>query len=232
MEKYGSIYMIKNKLNNKVYFGQTIHSLKERYHGGISNTHNVYLRRSIEKYGHENFEIIEDFDIAFSTEELDDLEAMYIKKYDATNPMKGYNAKEGGANGRPSNLARDKMSNTAKEQRRFVGSQNPGYGKPFIGKHHPMAGKHHTTEAIEKNRNSHVGKKASIETKEKMSRVRRAKAKCIICLNDNKVFPCTKEASVFYNIDVSGISKVCLGKRKHYKQLRFMFYEDYLKRSL
>lgn len=56
---YGQIYAIKNKINNKVYIGQTIRkSVLERYCGSISNTHNVHLKNSINKYGEENFEII------------------------------------------------------------------------------------------------------------------------------------------------------------------------------
>lgn len=55
---YGQIYAIKNKINNKVYIGQTIRkSVLERYHGSISNTHNVHLKNAIQKYGEENFEI-------------------------------------------------------------------------------------------------------------------------------------------------------------------------------
>lgn len=35
IEVYGIIYMIKNKVNNKVYIGQSIHSFKRRYKGII-----------------------------------------------------------------------------------------------------------------------------------------------------------------------------------------------------
>ena len=96
-EKYGIIYIIKNKINNKLYIGQTIEKrgFKGRYKfkgEGIERVYNEYqycklhdknynehLLKSINKYGFEAFEIIEEFDVAYSKEELDKLEDMYIK---------------------------------------------------------------------------------------------------------------------------------------------------------
>ena len=77
MEKeiYGIIYLIKNKINNKIYIGQTTQDggFDRRYHtkDGIKDTHNEHLRNSINKYGIENFYINKEFDIAYSKEELD-----------------------------------------------------------------------------------------------------------------------------------------------------------------
>ena len=70
MEVYGIIYMIRNKINNKIYFGQTVqlHGFQDRYkHGDITFTHNDHLKNSVIKYGIENFEIREEFDIAYFT---------------------------------------------------------------------------------------------------------------------------------------------------------------------
>ena len=79
-------------LNNKIYIGQTKHSFKERYKNNLrKNTHNIELKNDIEKYGIDNFEIDEFFDIAYSKEELDKLEQLYIKSYNLLDSRYGYN---------------------------------------------------------------------------------------------------------------------------------------------
>lgn len=94
---YGYIYMIKNTVNGKIYFGQTIRDFDSRYMGDIAkHTHNDHLRCSIEKYGIENFEITKEFDVAYSKEELDALEDLYICIYDTMNYKYGFNKTRGG----------------------------------------------------------------------------------------------------------------------------------------
>ena len=92
---YGIIYMIRNKLNGKIYFGQTIEQrgFNGRYKGGQwwKYSDNEHLKNSYDKYGLDNFEVIKQFDVAYSKEELDDLEDMYICLYDTINPRYGYN---------------------------------------------------------------------------------------------------------------------------------------------
>ena len=108
--KYGVIYLIRNTTNNKLYFGQTVHTFKSRYGGNLKKfTHNEHLKNSIYKYGEENFEIIEEFDIAYSKEELDKLEDMYIKLYNTTDGNFGYNKMYGGSNGLHTEEVKEKM---------------------------------------------------------------------------------------------------------------------------
>lgn len=92
----GIIYLIRNKINNKVYIGQTRRRFCERY---WNNRWWKYcckiLKNSIKKYGIENFEIeILEFSI-LNQEKLDELEKFYIRKYDCLCP-KGYNFDKGG----------------------------------------------------------------------------------------------------------------------------------------
>lgn len=115
LEVYGIIYKITNKVNGKSYIGQTRreNGFKGRYpHGGegiervyiyykkeieINDRHshvNYHLFNSIGKYGFENFEVTEVYDIAFSQQELDIKEKVYIKYFDCIN--NGYNKLEGG----------------------------------------------------------------------------------------------------------------------------------------
>ena len=97
-----------------------------RYQGNIRNTHNKHLRRSIDKYGIDNFVCNKCLDIAFSREELNIKERLYIQKYDTYNA--GYNMTEGGEGclgAVASEESREKMR-VAK-----LGANNPNYGKKF-----------------------------------------------------------------------------------------------------
>ena len=53
------IYKITNKINGKLYIGQTIFTIEKRWHEHLLNSKldNQYLCRAIRKHGSENFEI-------------------------------------------------------------------------------------------------------------------------------------------------------------------------------
>ena len=127
MNVYGYIYCIKNKLNNKLYFGQTTLDFNARYKRGIENSHNEHLRKSIAKYGTSSFEIDEEFDIAYSKEELDKLEQMYIILYNTTDRNFGYNILSGGSNGKHSEESKLKISLGNKGK--CAGEKHCMYGK-------------------------------------------------------------------------------------------------------
>ena len=111
-EVYGIIYKITNKINGKVYIGQTRqkNGFKDRYgNNGIKSVYNYHISRrnygqcindhlikSIEKYGFENWEIDEVFDIAYTQEELDDKEKYWIEYYKSNTREYGYNFTNGG----------------------------------------------------------------------------------------------------------------------------------------
>lgn len=98
----GKIYKITNKVNNKVYIGQTVQTLKERFQKHCQNannndkTHkNMAIVKAIKKYGKENFiiELIEEV----RTEDLDNREKYWISYYNSYE--NGYNCTKGGQNG-------------------------------------------------------------------------------------------------------------------------------------
>lgn len=94
------IYMIKNKINNKAYIGQTIHNFDYRYaKKWWKNTHNILLKYSINKYGKENFEILILEDNINSLDELNQKEIYYIEKHQTYDQKFGYNLRLGGENG-------------------------------------------------------------------------------------------------------------------------------------
>ena len=104
----GYIYLITNLINNKQYIGQTTTTIKHRFGQHYSkhkNAHHMPIAMAIEKYGKDNFEIIEiaKYD-AKSKDELFEIlnknEIMFIQKYNTISPN-GYNITAGGSNGVP-----------------------------------------------------------------------------------------------------------------------------------
>ena len=94
----GSIYIIKNKCNSKVYIGQTIQDVAERSRQHLkpsvikqSGTYKIY--NAIKKYGKENFyyEILEG---NIDSNLLNDREMYYIQLFDSYE--NGYNSTRGG----------------------------------------------------------------------------------------------------------------------------------------
>lgn len=97
----GYIYKVTNVVNGKIYIGQTIQSVKDRWHrhcgkSGISQAElNTHFKRAILKYGRENFRV-ETIEMCDSSK-LNEREKYYIKYYNSYN--EGYNSTLGGQNG-------------------------------------------------------------------------------------------------------------------------------------
>lgn len=86
------VYKITNRINNKIYIGQTTETIEKRFkrHCGYQLQDNTYLHRAIKKYGADNF-FIEQIDEANSQEELNEKEFYWIKYYQSD--KQGYNLK-------------------------------------------------------------------------------------------------------------------------------------------
>lgn len=168
---YGIIYKIENKINGKIYIGQTVKSFDERYGGDIEkNTHNKHLRNSIKKYGIENFVIDKCVCKCETKEELDRVEQFYIYVYDAMDPEHGYNKREGGNGGKLSNETKQKMSEAQKGEKHPMWGKNPEdymteetikikrekqskalKGKPFSNEHKKKLSENHANVSGKKN---------------------------------------------------------------------------------
>lgn len=96
-----TIYKITNLINNKVYVGQTSHSIYGRFNGHIENAERgkqFHLSKAIRKYGKENFKI-EALEYVKLKRVANDREIYWIENYNANNRLKGYNMTIGGEGG-------------------------------------------------------------------------------------------------------------------------------------
>lgn len=241
----GEIYMIKNKLNNQMYIGQTKYTASYRYKKHIAvalNTNrNLRLYNSMRKYGIENFELLV-LEENVAEEDLDRLETYYIEKYDTLN--NGYNNTKGGVGIRGyhhSPETRKKMSigihnsmwkiNTPERTAKIIATQK---GKKLTEEH-----KQHIRESIGNRygeHNSFYGKKHSKIAKDKISEANtRYYVVQIISETETKKFNSVKEAaeycitsnytkaklsSVMYRIYFTciGRQKICYGFKWKYEE--------------
>jgi group I intron endonuclease len=89
----GYIYKITNKTDGKIYVGQTIQPLDERFRQHRKKGSNCrYLKRAFEKYGFDNF-VFEMICICFD-DDLDKFEIQYMAKFNSIVPN-GYNLRAG-----------------------------------------------------------------------------------------------------------------------------------------
>ena len=110
----GYIYKIKNKIDNKIYIGQTIQDLEDRWKDHLKKHSNCrYLKSAFKKYGVDNFE----FQLVCITFDncLDDMEIKYIEHYNCLVPN-GYNLRLGGNSGKHNEETKRKISETLKNK--------------------------------------------------------------------------------------------------------------------
>lgn len=170
--------MIRNKITQDIYIGQSKYSGYVRYKQHLAEAEhtnrNLRLYNAFRKYGSENMElIILETDVA--EKDLDRLEQYYIQKYDSLN--NGYNNTLGGGGVRGyhhSKETRKKMSigiknsmwkiNTLERTAKIIASQK---GRKFTEEH-----KQHIKESIKDRtgeNNSFYGKHHTEETKNTLS---------------------------------------------------------------
>lgn len=231
MNEFGIIYKLLNKINNKVYIGQTIRTLNERigeHRRDFKNNKsaNQYLLNAFNKYGWDNFEFTV-IDTVQTIEELNEKEISYINQYKSNNRTFGYNIKSGGRNSIPSAETLLKMS---------IAHSGIAQNKDWVGKRIHKAGseeakkygKEKTEEEkayLSKNSPKYwLNKTRDEETKRKISETKLRQGfsltqkeiinKKVYKLNSStnkliSIFESTIEAGKFENVHQSTISRWC-----------------------
>ena len=103
------IYMHINKINGKVYIGQTSTKAQKRWGSkGINYSGKTIFAKAIKKYGWDSFEhkiLLTDL----TKEQANSMEKELIDFYKSTDRLFGYNQKEGGSNGKWIESEKDKI---------------------------------------------------------------------------------------------------------------------------
>lgn len=210
------VYAHINKINNKVYVGQTSLKPETRWGNNGSNYNKqTIFSHAIEKYGWDNFEhIILERNIP--TDKIVDRENYWINYYHSLDPKYGYNMVEAGYKPKKSiNYKKidykkswdEKRKKQASENMKKRWRENTDYTnkmranakelldrvrkKDLKGKNNPMYGTHRT------------GKNA-------------ARRKSVQCINTGQIFNTVKDAAEWLGsiYQKTHISEVCKGKRK------------------
>lgn len=123
------IYKIQNKINGKIYIGQTVGTLQRRISQHKSNSKKKsVINMAIRKYGWDNF-VAEVIDSAKSIEELNQKEIYWIQHYESIAPN-GYNLEIGGKNAINSEETRKKISQSLKGK--YKGAKSPKAKKVYM----------------------------------------------------------------------------------------------------
>lgn len=212
MKKY-KIYIHKNKVNGKIYVGQTSYkNINQRWRYGEGYKKSVKFYSAIKKYGWENFEhiILEECD---TLEQANEREKFYIEKFKSNIKNYGYNLTSGGSEKRIiTEETRKRMSESKK------GNKNPMKNHIFSEEHkkrlsNSLKGRKKSKEWVEKimrnnNHKTMLGKKHTLESKIKMSEKQKGNSKgskktFVLFLNDNHIEVFNKREEIYKKINFS-----------------------------
>jgi group I intron endonuclease len=145
------IYKITNKLNGKIYVGQTHTSLAKRFqrHCWASEyKKNMPICLAIKKYGKDNFDI-EEIEVCLNQCHLNEREKYWVSYFHCFSP-KGYNLRAGNGRGAMNQSTKEKISQA------LIGIRRSLQTKQKLSK-------------------SHLGFRVSEDTKRKLSEINQGK---------------------------------------------------------
>lgn len=210
-EKKWCVYKHTNKINGKVYIGQTCKQPKKRWRNGKGYKGSKHFYNAIQKYGWDGFEHEILYD-NLTLEEANNKEKECIQKYKSNDENFGYNIREGGFCILVRPETREKVSKALKN--------HPGY----------WTGKHRDEETKKKISNTSKGKKMSEEAKQNISL---RKSFPVECIETGIIYYGISEAERQTGIYNNNISQCCKGTRKtaggyHWRYCTKEEYQNYL----
>ena len=228
MDRIYTIYKHTNKINGKVYIGQTNQEPSRRWKNGNGYRNQDYFWNAIQKYSWGGFE----HEILFSNlthDEADMKEKELISFYKSNDRQYGYNIANGGNSiGKHSEETKIKIKK-ASTGRKHTEETKEKMSKAKKGKESSFKGKKHTEEAKRKSSESHKGRKNSYLVER--NKVFNARATSIVQLDsDGKLineFKSIRDASSKTNINRLCIANVCKGKQNHAGGFKWMYYQDW-----
>lgn len=151
------IYIIQNKVNNKIYIGKSSNFSKRiKKHLRDSKKSSRYLYQAIRKYSWSNFNsfVLEDVEDA----RIDEAEKFWIEYFRSWDKEFGYNLTFGGEGSIPTIETREKMrqAKLGKSNPNMQGEKHPFFG--VTGNQHHRFGISHTPEAKKKIAEANVGR--------------------------------------------------------------------------
>lgn len=166
------IYKFTNKIDNKVYIGQTKNlrrRIKDHLEDYKKDKSNSYFYKAIRNHKIENFEVELILEGNFTKIELNEMEIRLIELFKSNNHLFGYNLTKGGCafNTIVSEETKKKMSKSQ------TGRKHTEETKKKIGSN--TKGKIVSEESKEKMSKSQTGKKLKEETKQKISESNKGK---------------------------------------------------------
>lgn len=196
---YGVIYKITNDINTKVYVGQTIRTLAVRFRGHCSlkrSSENSAIRGAIHAYGKDHFKI-EQIDTASDLDDLNRKEIYWIGMLNCLCPN-GYNLSLGGNGG-------GKMHESTKRKLSLL---QKGTKKIQFWSEETRR-----SQGI-RSRWVHMGRRATQETREKMSLAKKGRTTTWTCIPVKCV-----ETGVIYQSSRAAIKATGMSGRNFFRLL-------------
>jgi group I intron endonuclease len=242
------IYCIKNKINGKVYIGQSW-DIKSRWshHKSLKSPH-LHLKSAFLKYGLINFSIsiLKEIEKDENTQKnLDYYETYFINFYNSMNKNLGYNKKEGSSHGKLSQESIEKSRKAkigksinkgvpktpeARMHMSIAHADVNGNKNPMYGKSHSLKSKIEMSEKAKKrtgSKNGFFGKQLSKEHKEKLIQSLKKKLGVrVICHDNNTIYSSINEAAKSLNLHFNTVAKICRGLKARNINVNLSFYND------
>lgn len=216
----GIIYKITNIANDKVYIGQTIGSLENRWYHHIYNALRekckTKLGRAIRKYGEHSFKI----EVIETTDKLDEREIYFIQFFNSI--KNGYNIKIGG-NGEPHAESTKKKIAKANGKRVWTEEMRETMSKAIKSWHEERGFVPKSEETKRKISEGNKGRKIAPKAKEAMRAFNKSKMRPVICLTTGKEYESIMSACKDLSLNDGHMRMHLKGKHKRVKGFVFKY---------